>query len=136
MTIQAGSRIQEKYQQLGWRRDGTAEGFPEKRISLMLPVFQQIALWDQEPDPSCAEFSQLWREPALYRLTNGLLISIAERYGSADYVAKNGPDVAIQQATRNVAAALFGFSDDPNVRYLRALPEDLVSSILQKHGLD
>ncbi|CAK9051988.1 Hypothetical protein SCF082_LOCUS28479, partial [Durusdinium trenchii] len=85
MTIQAGSRIQEKYQ---------------------------------------------------YRLTNGLLISIAERYGSADYVAKNGPDVAIQQATRNVAAALFGFSDDPNVRYLRALPEDLVSSILQKHGLD
>ena len=26
-----------------------------------------------------------------YRLTNGLLISIAERYGNADYVGKSGP---------------------------------------------
>ncbi|CAL1137138.1 unnamed protein product [Cladocopium goreaui] len=70
-----------------------------------------------------------------YRLTNGLLISIAERYGNSDSVAKTGPDLAIEQATRNVAAAMFALIDDPQVRYLRALPEDQVAKILQKHGL-
>ena len=70
-----------------------------------------------------------------YRLTNGLLISIAERFGNADSVAKSGPDLAIQQATRNVAAAMFALIDDPQVRYLRALPEDQVARILEKHGL-
>eukprot|EP00435_Cladocopium_sp_Y103_P058452 s449_g20.t1 len=70
-----------------------------------------------------------------YRLTNGLLISIAERYGNSDSVAKTGPDLAIEQATRNVAAAMFALIDDPQVRYLRALPEDQVTKILEKHGL-
>lgn len=50
-----------------------------------------------------------------YRLTNGLLISIAERYGNADSVAKTGPDFAVEQATRNVAAAMFALIDDPQV---------------------
>lgn len=48
-------------------------------------------------------------------MTNGLLISIAERFGNADSVAKSGPDLAIQQATRNVAAAMFALIDDPQV---------------------
>jgi hypothetical protein len=48
-------------------------------------------------------------------LTNGLLISIAERYGNSDSVAKTGPDLAIEQATRNVAAAMFALIDDPQV---------------------
>ena len=48
-------------------------------------------------------------------MTNGLLISIAERYGNSDSVAKTGPDLAIEQATRNVAAAMFALIDDPQV---------------------
>ena len=48
-------------------------------------------------------------------MTNGLLISIGERYGNADSVAKTGPDLAIEQATRNVAAAMFALIDDPQV---------------------
>lgn len=58
---------------------------------------------------------QFWKGLLRYRLTNGLLISIAERFGNADSVAKSGPDLAIQQATRNVAAAMFALIDDPQV---------------------
>mmetsp|Transcript_3019 Transcript_3019/g.6893 ORF Transcript_3019/g.6893 Transcript_3019/m.6893 type:complete len:232 (+) Transcript_3019:38-733(+) len=70
-----------------------------------------------------------------YRLTNDFLLSVADKYGFPPTVDKVGPDLAIQDATKNVAACLFGLSDDATKRFLRFVPEEQVTKILQKHGL-
>lgn len=70
-----------------------------------------------------------------YRLTNDFLLSVADKYGFPPTVDKVGPDLAIQDATKNVAACLFGLSDDATKRFLRFVPEEHVAKILKKHGL-
>ena len=70
-----------------------------------------------------------------YRLTNEYVLSVADKYGFPKTVDRIGPDIAIQEATKNVAACLFGLSDDGTKRFLRAVPEEAVPKILQKHGL-
>jgi len=70
-----------------------------------------------------------------YRLTNDFLLSVADKYGFPKTVDQTGPDFAIQEATKNVAAALYGLSDDPTKRFLRAVPDEEVPRVLKKHGL-
>ena len=65
-----------------------------------------------------------------YRLTNDFLLSVADKYGFPPTVDKVGPDLAIQDATKNVAACLFGLSDDATKRFLRFVPEEQVTKIL------
>ena len=69
-----------------------------------------------------------------YRLTNDYILSVADKYGFPPTVDRIGPDLAIQEATKNVAACLFGLSDDTTKRFLRVLPEEQVLKILQKHN--
>ncbi|CAJ1401821.1 unnamed protein product [Effrenium voratum] len=70
-----------------------------------------------------------------YRLTNDFLLAVADKFGFPGTVSQIGSDLAIERATKNVAAALFALSEDPKSSFLQPLSDDLVASTLQRHGV-
>lgn len=70
-----------------------------------------------------------------YRLTQDFVIGVADAFGNPQYYQAKGTDVAIQEATENVAAGLFNLVDDASARYFAPLPPAEVTAILRRHGL-
>jgi len=70
-----------------------------------------------------------------YRFTLDFILGVADAFGRPQYYEAKGTDIAIQEATENVVAALFGLVDNPSSRYFAPLPEGEVATILKRHGL-
>lgn len=70
-----------------------------------------------------------------YRLTQDFLAGAADKFGFPKYFEAKGTDTAIQEATENVAAALYNLVDDKTSRYYAPLPPEEVTAILKRHSL-